>query len=135
VKEQVTIISDLFDAAGISSKEKVVRYLMTDVIYRNIIMTNVESEIIREMNGLKKKMQEEGLDKTSTYCKADYKKPVGVISEQIQRVKTKYPLFFNVILKTVCADSSNDNYSAALKQKNTMDTLILTDNKNSKTTT
>jgi hypothetical protein len=131
VKEQVTIIS----AAGISSKEKVVRYLMTDVIYRNIIMTNVESEIIREMNGLKKQMQEEGLDKTSTYCKADYKKPVGVISEQIQRVKTKCPLFFNVILKTVCADSFNDNYSVALKQKNTMDTLILTDNKNRKTTT
>jgi hypothetical protein len=53
---------------------------MTDVIYKNTIMANVESEMIREINALKKQMQEEGLDKTSTYCKADYKKPVGIIA-------------------------------------------------------
>jgi hypothetical protein len=46
VQEQVKIICNLFDAAGLSAKEKVVKYLMTDVISRNIIMTNVESEVV-----------------------------------------------------------------------------------------
>jgi hypothetical protein len=135
VQEKVKIICELFDAAGLSAEEKVVKYLMTDVISRNIIMTNVESEVVRETNGLRRQMQEEGLDKTTTYCKAYYNKPVGIVAEQIQRVKSNCPLFFSVILKTVCAVSFNDNYSAALKQKSSMDSMILANNKNSKSTT
>jgi hypothetical protein len=79
-------------------------------------------------------MQEVGLDKTTTYCKADYKS-VGIVAEQIQRVKSNCPLFFSAILKTVCAVSFNDNYSAALKQKSSMDSMILANNKNRKSTT
>jgi hypothetical protein len=53
----------------------------------------------------KKQIIEEGLDKSSTYCKADYNKLVGIVTEQIARVKSKCPLLFSVLLKNICARS------------------------------
>jgi hypothetical protein len=36
------------------------------------------------MKTYKRQIQEEGLDKSSTYCTGDYKKPVGNVTEQIK---------------------------------------------------
>jgi hypothetical protein len=64
-------------------------------------MLHVEQEIAKQMMAYKKHIIEEGLDKSSTYCKADNKKPVGIVTEQITRAKSKCPQLFSVLLKTI----------------------------------
>jgi hypothetical protein len=59
-----------------------------------------EQEIAKQVMAYKRQIGEEGLDKSSTYSKADYKKPVGVVTEQITRVKSKCPL----LLKKIVSD-------------------------------
>jgi hypothetical protein len=76
------------------------------------------------MKTYKRQIQEEGLDKSSTYCTGDYKKPVGNVTEQITRVKTKCTLLFDVNFKTVCEQSFKERYNTAFNQKSTLEELL-----------
>jgi hypothetical protein len=134
VNEQVIVICKLFETAQLSAKEKVVEQLIDGQVSNSFIMLHVKQEIAKQMIALKRQMKEEGLDKTSTYCKAAYKKPVGVVTEQITRVKSYCPMLFSILLKTVCADSFNANYNAAINQKSTMEVLLTRNRVNKKIT-
>jgi hypothetical protein len=135
VQEQVTVICNLFEVAQLGAKEKVVKQLIDGQASNSIIMLHVEQEIKKQMKAYKSQIQEEGLDKTSTYCTADYKNPVGVITEQITRVKTTCPLLFDVLLKTVCAKSFKQTYNAAFNQKSTLEELLKNNRVSKKITT
>jgi hypothetical protein len=76
VQEQVTVICNLFEVAQLGAKEKVVKQLIDGQAWNSIIMLHVEQEIAKQMKAYKRHIQEEGQDKASTYCTADYKNPV-----------------------------------------------------------
>jgi hypothetical protein len=135
VQEQVKVICTLFDVAQLGAKEKVIKHLIDGQVSNSIIVLHVEQEIEKQMMAYKKQTGVEGLDKSSTYCKADYKKPVGVVTEQITRVKSKCPLLFGVLLKTVCARSFNETYNAAINQKSALDELLKCNRVNKRITT
>jgi hypothetical protein len=76
------------------------------------------------MKTYKRQIQEEGPDKSSTYCTGDYKKLVGNVTEQITRVKTKCTLLFDVNFKTVCEQNFKERYNTAFNQKSTLEELL-----------
>jgi hypothetical protein len=125
----------LFEVAQLGAKEKVVKHLIDGQLSNSIIMLHVEQEIAKQMMAYKKQIIEEVLDKSSTYCKADYKKPVGIVTEQIASVKSKCPLLFSVLLKTICARSFSETYNAAINQKITLDELLKSNRVNKRITT
>ena len=87
-------------------------------------MLHVDQKIAKQMIALKRHMKGEGLEKISTYCKADYKRPVRVVTEQITREKTFCPVLLSILLQTVCTDSFNANCNAAINQKSTIEALL-----------